>query len=288
MHTDSSNNASTFTISDSNINAANTSNCYIISEPSNLSTTAINYNDFSLKTWSKIGDTLATKAVVYTVKDSTTNKKKLIRPYYRLKMCVNLDNITKNRPQTLLNEDLDALKSSIVNFYSDSVTKNTELMNRYKSGEKVLFDAGVDLFMPYSCVVNNDEYAYKLDHCVRCSMEKVEDTTHGEVCNPVGYYLYPRSSMGTKTPLSLTNSVGIIDSGYRGSIIAAVHCTRNPSITESGNWRSDEYEITQFQRLVQLCPPDLSYPVEIVLVDNEDKLGDGGVRGEGGFGSTGV
>ena len=36
-----------------------------------------------------------------------------------------------------------------------------------------------------------------------------------------GYYLYPRSSI-VKTGLRLANSVGIIDAGYRGEIIAVV------------------------------------------------------------------
>ena len=37
---------------------------------------------------------------------------------------------------------------------------------------------------------------------------------------PKGYYLeiYPRSSTGLKSPLRLANSVGIIDSDYRGEI----------------------------------------------------------------------
>ena len=39
---------------------------------------------------------------------------------------------------------------------------------------------------------------------------------------PTAYYLYPRSSMGSKTPLRLSNSVGIIDAGYRGNIIGVV------------------------------------------------------------------
>ena len=33
-----------------------------------------------------------------------------------------------------------------------------------------------------------------------------------------GYYMYPRSSL-SKTKLRLANSVGIIDSGYRGNLI---------------------------------------------------------------------
>ena len=37
----------------------------------------------------------------------------------------------------------------------------------------------------------------------------------------VSYYLYPRSSI-IKTPLRMSNSVGIIDAGYRGNIIGCV------------------------------------------------------------------
>ena len=281
MSVDNSNNLVKPTVNNTN---SVISNCYYISDPPIFSSIGTNYNSQTLKTWSIIGESLASKATILTVKDE--RDKKPSRPYYRLKICVNVDKISKNRPSSLLNEDMEALKSSIENFYRHAITKNTDMMKRYKSGEKVLFDAGVDLFVPYNCRVNNDEYAYKLDHCIKCSMEKVEEAKKD--CNPVGYYLYPRSSMGTKTPLSLANSVGIIDSGYRGNIIAALHCTRCPSITESGNCRDDEYEILQFQRLVQICPPDLSYPVEVVLVENEDKLGAHSDRGEGGFGSTGV
>ena len=92
----------------------------------------------------------------------------------------------------------------------------------------------------------------------------------------VGYYLYPRSSTGTKTPLRLANSVGIIDSGYRGNIIAAFD-----------NWLDDDYTVLKDSRVVQLCPPDLSYPVVVSLVSEESELGLT-KRGEGGFGSTGL
>ena len=89
---------------------------------------------------------------------------------------------------------------------------------------------------------------------------------------PVGYYSYPRSSI-SKTPLLLANSVGIIDSGYRGQIIGAF---RNLSI--------EPYKVEQYTRLLQICAPDLR-PFTVELVDNtffEETL-----RGEGGFGSTG-
>jgi dUTP pyrophosphatase len=91
----------------------------------------------------------------------------------------------------------------------------------------------------------------------------------------VGYYLYPRSSTGTKTPLRLANSVGIIDSGYRGNIISVFD-----------NWKNSTYVVEKYNRLVQICPPDLSYPMSVTMVENDDTLGRT-ERGEGGFGSTG-
>ena len=38
---------------------------------------------------------------------------------------------------------------------------------------------------------------------------------------PTSYMLVPRSSI-SKTPLRMANSIGIIDAGYRGEIMAAV------------------------------------------------------------------
>jgi dUTP pyrophosphatase len=164
--------------------------------------------------------------------------------------------------------------------------KNKITMDKYKSGVKVLFDAGVDLFVPYEISVPYPPLLVnKVNHHIQCSMDKIEYTKDGkEDCNPVGYYLYPRSSMATKTPLTLANSVGIIDSGYRGDIIAAVHCARQPPVIGSG---CQTYNIEKSQRLVQLCPPDLSFPIEVVIVNEPDMLGSGGERGKGGFGSTG-
>ena len=90
-----------------------------------------------------------------------------------------------------------------------------------------------------------------------------------------GYYLYPRSSTGLKTPLRMANSVGIIDSGYRGNIKA---CLTNTSIV-------DNFEIVNKERYVQICPPNISYPMYITEVDDISKLGIT-ERLDGGFGST--
>ena len=108
---------------------------------------------------------------------------------------------------------------------------------------------------------------------VKCSMKMF--TTHNGTYN-VGYYLYPRSSTGTKTPLRLSNSVGIIDSGYRGNITAVFD-----------NISGTPFVIEKYQRLVQICPPNLSFPFMVTLVENVGELSGETLRGSGGFGSTG-
>lgn len=141
--------------------------------------------------------------------------------------------------------------------------------------QQELPDAGFDLFVPsvLECVVEGRS-TFKLNHEVKASMTWVRNDGN-EMC--VAYYLYPRSSTGTKTPLRLANSVGIMDAGYRGPLIAALD-----------NWSNEPYEIEEGQRLVQICPPDLSnYPLYVSLVKTEEELGVT-ERGEGGFGSTGV
>jgi len=89
------------------------------------------------------------------------------------------------------------------------------------------------------------------------------------------YYMMPRSSI-SKTPLRLANSVGIIDAGYRGKLIAAVDNIDKPNV----------YNIAPDTRLFQICSPDLSVFTSVEVVD----VIPGGptLRGEGGFGSTGI
>jgi len=156
-------------------------------------------------------------------------------------------------------------------FYAQAQTKHNDAIIPVMLGSEQTFDAGFDLVCP-GMVSVVAQRTTKINHRIRCSMKRVEREDN----HSVGYYLYPRSSTGTKTPLRLANSVGIIDSGYRGDIIAAVD-----------NWSTDDYVVDQSQRIVQLCPPDLSYPMRVVLVDDLDELGVS-ERGVGGFGSTGV
>ena len=88
---------------------------------------------------------------------------------------------------------------------------------------------------------------------------------------PRPYYLYPRSSI-SKRGLIMVNSVGIIDSGYRGELKVALH-----NITDK------QVIIKPMERLVQICMPNLStdYVADVVNKLSDTK------RGSGGFGSTG-
>jgi dUTP pyrophosphatase len=121
-------------------------------------------------------------------------------------------------------------------------------------------NSGFDLGSPVSVQASVGEL-FKLDFKVKGAMYD------GDI--PLGYYLYPRSSI-IKTGCRLANSVGIIDSGYRGNIMAYFDVIKN-----------DNVEV--YQRLVQICAPDLG-PFKVELVDSLDET----ERGEGGFGSTGV
>jgi len=85
-------------------------------------------------------------------------------------------------------------------------------------------------------------------------------------------FVLPRSSMGAKTPLRLSNSMGVIDSGYRGEVRAIYD-----------NISDDPYEIHKGDRIAQmLVMPSYRFKANVV-----DSLTDSD-RGEGGFGSTGT
>lgn len=85
-------------------------------------------------------------------------------------------------------------------------------------------------------------------------------------------FLLPRSSIGAKTPLRLSNSVGVIDSGYRGEVRALYD-----------NISGEPYQIHKGDRIAQmLIMPSYRFKANVV-----DSLEDSD-RGEAGFGSTGV
>lgn len=96
-----------------------------------------------------------------------------------------------------------------------------------------------------------------------------------EIPEGYGMLLFPRSS-NRDTDCYLTNSVGVIDSGYRGEVLA---CYKDRD-RENLNRSIPPFEIGE--RVAQVCI--LPYPIiEFIEVD-ELKTSE---RGEGGHGSTG-
>jgi dUTP pyrophosphatase len=84
--------------------------------------------------------------------------------------------------------------------------------------------------------------------------------------------IYPRSSI-SKTTYSLANSVGVIDSGYRGELIVVLN--RNGSGIQ-------DYEVGD--RVAQLMVIEIPKLTPNLIKKEEMTTTE---RGEGGFGSTG-
>ncbi|MGY5852551.1 MAG: dUTP diphosphatase [Candidatus Thorarchaeota archaeon] len=90
---------------------------------------------------------------------------------------------------------------------------------------------------------------------------------------PVGYegQVRPRSGLALREGVTVLNSPGTIDSGYRGE----VKCTLI-------NHGESAFQITKGMRVGQLA----IRPAPVVAMEEVDSLSDT-ERGEGGFGSTG-
>ena len=88
--------------------------------------------------------------------------------------------------------------------------------------------------------------------------------------NTVGL-IYPRSSLGTKHDLILANTVGVIDSGYRGEIMVVIR-----------NQGDHVHTIHTGDRIAQMIITPYLVPqiIEVTELPASD-------RGTNGFGSTG-
>jgi len=98
--------------------------------------------------------------------------------------------------------------------------------------------------------------------------------------DPTACLLLPRSSI-SNTPFRLANSIGLIDSGYRGEVKAATDVNRNLAI----NYINEVYIINTGARLFQICRPTFIPWKHVILVNELPAAQDN--RGAGGFGSTG-
>lgn len=174
----------------------------------------------------------------------------------------------------------DKKHAELVNLYKEKVEAHNK-----KVTESKFPDSGFDLFTPYNYTSHDFGYTdnritpvtFRAPLGVKCAM-----FVEAASAKPTGYYLYPRSSI-VKTPFRLANSVGIIDSGYRGEIMAVVD-----NINSQNNDISAclERYMPEMSRMFQICSPTLE-PFMVRIVDTEEDLGST-ERGSGGFGSTGT
>lgn len=121
-------------------------------------------------------------------------------------------------------------------------------------------DAAADLYAPIDQVIPAHSYGNMIKTGVKIQL-------------PEGWLamILPRSSMGVKTPLRLSNSVGLIDSGYRGELGVIYD-----------NTSDGDYNIAAGDRIAQLLVmPSYRFQAKVVdiLADSD--------RGETGFGDSG-
>ena len=144
-------------------------------------------------------------------------------------------------------------------------------------------DAGIDLVATSKCIDNDGNVVYGTNRAFEI---------------PKGYVglLFPRSS-NSKKDLTLSNSVGIIDSGYRGEVMMKYKSTNfsytlltliNLFLKKKGGIIVDmyvnyvkSYDIGErVGQLVIIPYPQIEFEEVDELSDSE--------RGSGGYGSTGV
>jgi len=122
-------------------------------------------------------------------------------------------------------------------------------------------DAGMDLFSAVDIVLG--------------PFERQLIPTGIAVAIPVGFagFVQPRSGLAIRNGLSLVNTPGLIDSHYRGEIkVIAINLDPQKSV-----------EIKRGDKIAQFVIQPVAY-ANLVEVEELDTT----VRGEGGFGSTGI
>lgn len=183
---------------------------------------------------------------------------------------------------------LNQLKQDLFNIYGKFMllkifidSDDDELRKKYiesinERQQKIInninhIDAGFDLFAPETKRFTSTS-VNKLDYKIICSTKIFEDNF-----NPynTGFYMYPRSSV-SKSNLRLANNVGIVDAGYRGHLMGMFDVIYE-----------HEINVNKLDRYIQICAPGL-IPIVVEIVESIEELGEQTVRGNGGFGSTGI
>lgn len=155
---------------------------------------------------------------------------------------------------------LQILRQDYVGRYEEKIEERAKSLNKHP-------DSGFDLFVTDDVVIPAGGIKM-INMQVKCA---VYGNYEGNIV-PLPYYLYARSSV-IKRGIILANSVGIIDSGYRGPLMSGFY-----------NTCTEDVEIKAGERIVQICMSDLSPYYNVTLTDEIEKT----ERNEGGIGSTGL
>jgi dUTP pyrophosphatase len=173
------------------------------------------------------------------------------------------------------------IKVDTDNIYNKDIVNHYTSFSNHHNG-----DSGVDLlsFETNQVMGFNVE---TIDFGIRCEMIDLTDNTF------TSYYLYPRSSL-SKTSFQLANSVGVIDAGYRGNIMAKVRCFPDFNTNLEKRYVKDDNDIymrykSEFVNVgkldkgcwFQIVSPDMK-PIRVNLVNELSTT----TRDNGGFGST--
>ncbi len=153
-----------------------------------------------------------------------------------------------------------------------------ELRNLYRqhlSQKHRYTDSGFDILLPRQTVTaSNNQYIMGDPVYTSIIVAALTESGHPAPC-----LLLPRSSISS-TILRLSNSIGLIDMGYRGEVIA--------KCDTAGLGVSIYHIDEQGKRLFQLVQHNFMPWKEIRLVNTMDELPlPPDNRGTGGFGSTG-
>jgi len=160
---------------------------------------------------------------------------------------------------------IDDVDNDLKNTYINAINAhNIKIINNPS-----IIDAGFDIYTPSNEILLN-QLANKVDFKIICACKMIMQNNSYNT----GFYMYPRSSI-SKTPLRLSNNVGIIDAGYRGHLIGMFDLPYGKS-----------HNINKLDKYLQICAPGL-VPIVIELVNSIEELGEKTERGDGGFGSTG-
>tara|TARA_B110000261_G_scaffold163549_3_gene209896 strand:- start:2924 stop:3568 length:645 start_codon:yes stop_codon:yes gene_type:complete len=171
----------------------------------------------------------------------------------------------------------DKLPQELKSLYKINADSHNLMVKKYLGFDNGIegdgcYDSGFDLICPDQVDIM-EQLNIMIDHKIVCAMKYKNKF--------VSYYLYSRSSTPIKTPLRLANSVGIIDSGYRGHIKAYFDVVMNFDLN-----RNIQFNVNSGARYVQLCPSCIDKPMMVVLVDDISMFGKTN-RSDNGFGSSG-